>query len=91
MIASGIMEVNRDYRLLENNCQHFAKALIRDITGEDLCPKTIADLLRPFINFRDNARDLTRLRSNSISGPNGVLCNLLGRSPFTIALFVFFI
>lgn len=79
MIARGIMDVRDDYRLLENNCQHFAKALIRDITGEDLCPKTIADLLRPFIDFTEDDR-LAHLRSNSLSKPSGFVHNFFGAS-----------
>jgi hypothetical protein len=72
------MDLRDDYRLLENNCQHFAKALIRDITGEDLCPTTIAELLSPFIQFADSAKNLARLRSNSVSSPTGMFHGLLG-------------
>lgn len=68
-VANGIMEQRSDYRVMENNCQHFAKSLIRDITGQDLETRTIAGLMRPFISFVDSAKSLMRLRSNSTQLP----------------------
>jgi len=62
----GITELRSDYRVLENNCQHFAKALVRDITGKDFGPRMIAEVLKPYIDFVDNARSLVRLRTYSV-------------------------
>jgi hypothetical protein len=66
MIAAGIMELRSDYRLMENNCQHFAKALVRDITGQDFGPKMIAEVLKPYVDFVDNAKSLVRMRTHSM-------------------------
>jgi hypothetical protein len=60
------MELRSDYRLMENNCQHFAKALVRDITGKDFGPKMIAEVLKPYVDFVDNAKSLVRLRTHSM-------------------------
>jgi hypothetical protein len=60
------MELRSDYRLMENNCQHFAKALVRDITGQDFGPKMIAEVLKPYVDFVDNAKSLVRLRTHSM-------------------------
>ena len=60
------MELRSDYRVLENNCQHFAKALVRDITGKDFGSRMIAEALKPYIDFVDNARSLVRLRTYSV-------------------------
>jgi len=60
------MELRSDYRVLENNCQHFAKALVRDITGKDFGSRMIAEVLKPYIDFVDNARSLVRLRTHSM-------------------------
>jgi hypothetical protein len=76
------MELRSDYRVLENNCQHFAKSLIRDITGKDLGPRTIAELMSPFIHFVDNARSLARLRTNTLpptpTSPHRTFINVSG-------------
>jgi hypothetical protein len=64
--ATGIMELRSDYRVLENNCQHFAKALVRDITGKDFGPKMIAEVLKPYIDIVDNATSIVRMRTHSV-------------------------
>ena len=63
------MELRNDYRVLENNCQHFSKSLIRDITGKDLGPRTIHELMRPYVEFVENAKSVVRLRTNSFQLP----------------------
>jgi hypothetical protein len=44
------MQQNKDYHALTRNCQHLAKALAEEITGQTICPMTITDLLRPLMN-----------------------------------------
>jgi len=65
------MELRSDYRVLENNCQHFSKSLIRDITGKDLGPRTIHELMRPYVEFVENAKSVVRLRANSFQPSPG--------------------
>ena len=77
------MDMRSDYRVLENNCQHFAKALIRDITGNDCGPRTIAEMLHPFIVFAENARNLARLRTNPMHlspTSESTFLNMLGKT-----------
>ncbi len=38
-----------DYRILKNNCQHFASYLIQILTGEELRTRTISDLMTNFV------------------------------------------
>jgi hypothetical protein len=73
------MESRNDYRVLENNCQHFSKSLIRDITGKDLGPRTIHELMRPYVEFVENAKTVVRLRGNSVQlSPNHERFSFLG-------------
>ena len=75
------MESRSDYRVLENNCQHFSKSLIRDITGKDLGPRTIHELMRPYVEFVENARTVVRLRGNSVQlSPTHERFSFLGKA-----------
>jgi len=78
------MESRSDYRVLENNCQHFSKSLIRDITGKDLGPRTIHELMRPYVEFVENAKTVVRLRANSVQlSPTHERFSILG-NPFLV-------
>jgi hypothetical protein len=78
------MELLSDYRVLDNDCQHFAKALIRDITAQDLSPRTIAEVMLPFIEFVDNAKNIARLRAQSQFDVRKVLGGNLATQKLTV-------
>jgi hypothetical protein len=66
--AEKIWLLNPDYRLLKNNCQNFASSLVRTLTGEDLRPRTISELMWRFVSF--SRHPAHKLRSSSLSPSN---------------------
>jgi hypothetical protein len=49
-IASRVWESQAwDYRVLQNNCQTFASRLMQSLTEQPPVPKTISDLVKPFV------------------------------------------
>ena len=54
-----------DYRVLKNNCQHFASCLIQILTRQELYPRTISDLMKNFVPWSHRSAP-TPLQSMSV-------------------------
>jgi len=44
-VGVQILNIHPDYRVVFNNCQNWARYLVHSITGRQICPVTISDIL----------------------------------------------
>jgi hypothetical protein len=80
-VAQGVwLTRSWDYRVLKNNCQHFASYLIQTLTRQEIYPRTISDLMRNFVPWSHRSAP-TPLQSMSVYTAEPQRHTILPRKP----------